>query len=63
MSPETCSRLHSCSAPDPAGIRLRWILDPVLLTALGILVLAIGRRPAAAMAARPTWRASEGRPA
>lgn len=48
MSPEAWNRIYCGPAPDPAGIWLRWNLDPVLLLALGALALVVGRsRPGA----------------
>jgi putative membrane protein len=37
-------------APDPGELWLRWNLDPILLVALVVLALAVGRRPPGALA-------------
>lgn len=48
MSGELLAGLYCGPAPEPAGIWLRWNLDPVLLLGLGLLALTVGRtRPGA----------------
>lgn len=50
MSSEFWHRIYCGPAPDPAEIWLRWNLDPLLLGALALLALLVGRDRRGAMA-------------
>lgn len=50
MQSDILSGVYCGPAPVPAELLWRWNLDPVLLAALGLLALMVGRRPSGALA-------------